>query len=207
MRPRLGIFSSLAAIVLSFPLLSADVGKGTNHVMTTNWVPAPSNYRMLGGKVSNSQDLRWQNVSFDPTHVWNPSFRSFSKIGEPYSRKYVVELRAQTNRPPGLPEHLKLFTVSSRYYSPPPSVSITVSNVPLSSQDLFDGGAAGLARRLNVRAYPLTNITNISGFKVTRIARIYDHGLPYFGKLPIVSKRPVATTNKVTIEPDSNQVP
>ena len=37
--------------------------------------------------------------------------------------------------------------------------------------------------------------TNMSGFKIDRIYREYDYGLPYGKKVPVVNKRAVLTTN------------
>ena len=166
----------------------------TNWVATTNWISAPASYRMLNGKLHDASQPPWESLGFTPSHYWNASHQMFAPLSSGYSPRIGSGVGVETNQPSQSPAGTKLFRLSSSTVGTP-RIQILVRNVPLTAQDLLDGGAAGLARTLNIRAFPVTSRTNMNGFKIESIHRDYDYGLPYSRKVPSVTRKPVYTTN------------
>ena len=169
----------------------------TNWVIKTHWVQSPASYRMLGGKLQDANQPPWETVVFSPTHQWSANWQRFVPISNGRGGSgYRADISIAANQSSQLPPRTKLFHIRSQWLFAP-RITICVSNVPMTEQALLDGGAAGLSRALSLRAFPMSGSTNMAGFKITETVRNYDYGVPYSGKVPVVTRKAIYLTNQL----------
>lgn len=176
-------------IATAFFLLTISHGFAqvvTNWAFKTNWIPATANYRSVDGKLMNALVAPWVPISVAPNGTWNPRTGGF--VEENWT---LLKLNEQPNSLPGL----KLFTITQRGRD-----AFSISNVPLTKREVTISQGVPkpiLIAPLTLRVFPLASITNTVAYSDALRINTYDHGVPYTGKIPTVTKRPIYLTNGV----------